>query len=214
VQFTLVVSASASWAEGIAIRRVENLEQDPLAARRLALIQEFTTGRAARAVTPGAMVPDFRLIDHKARPVALSDFTGKIVAVNFTYTTCQLPDFCLRIVNHFGALQRRFAGELGPELIFLTITFDPARDLPDVLDRYAAQWRPNHDTWRFLTGPVGDVRRVLDLFGVSAFANDGLMDHGLRTAIIDRDRRLVTTLEGNQFSTEQLGDLLEAALGR
>jgi hypothetical protein len=63
-------------------------------------------------------------------------------------------------------------------------------------------------------GPVPDVRRVLDLFGVSAFANDGLMDHGLRTAIIDRDRRLVTTLEGNQFSTEQLGDLLEAALGR
>ena len=39
-----------------------------------------------------------------------------------------------------------------------------------MLDRYAAQWKPNHDTWRFLTGPVGDVRRVLDLFGVSAFA--------------------------------------------
>lgn len=214
VQFTFVVGSSSSWAERVTIRRVENLEQDPLAARRLALIQEFTTGRAARAVAAGSVVPDFRLIDHKVRPVALADFKGKVVAVNFTYTTCQLPDFCLRIVNHFGALQRRFAGELGSNLIFLTITFDPIRDQPDVLDRYAAQWKPNPDTWRFLTGPVGDVRRVLDLFGVSAFANDGLMDHGLRTAIIGRDGRLVTTLEGNQFSTDQLGDVIGAELAR
>jgi protein SCO1/2 len=212
VQFTFVVTSASSWAEQITVRRVENLEQDPLAARRLALIDEFTSGRAARAVPAGGIVPDFRLVDHKRRPVSLSDFKGKVVAVNFTYTTCQLPDFCLRIVNHFGALQRRFSGALGPDLIFLTITFDPARDQPDVLDRYAAQWKPNHDTWRFLTGAVADVRPVLELFGMVAFMNEGLMDHGLRTAIIGRDGRLVTNLEGNQYSTDQLGDLIESVL--
>jgi protein SCO1/2 len=212
VQFTLVVSDSASWAERITVRRVENLEQDPLAARRLALIQEFTDGRAAAVITAGGLVPDFQLIDHKERSVALSDFRGKVVAVNFMYTTCQLPDFCLRIVNHFGALQRRFSDELGRDLIFLTITFDPARDQPDVLDRYAAQWKPNHDTWRFLTGPVADVRRVLGFFGMAAFMNEGLMDHGLRTAIIGRDGRLVTNLEGNHYSSDQLGDLIASVL--
>jgi hypothetical protein len=40
------------------------------------------------------------------------------------------------------------------------------------------------------------------------------MDHGLRTAIIGRGGRLVTTLEGNQFSTDQLGDLIGAELTR
>ena len=214
VQFALVVTPSASWAERITIRRIENLEQDPLAARRLALIEEFTSTRAVRVVPPGEPVPDFRLIDQKRRTVALSDFKDKVVAINFTYTTCQLPDFCLRIVNHFGALQRRFASALGSNLVFLTISFDPARDQPDVLDRYAAQWKPNHDTWRFLTGPVADVRRVLEFFGMSAFMNEGLMDHGLRTAIVGRDGRLVTNLEGNQYSTDQLGDLIGAELRR
>ena len=56
----------------------------------------------------------------------LSQFAGGVVAINFTYTTCQLSDFCLRLVNHFGALQRRFADVLGRDLVFLTITFDPA----------------------------------------------------------------------------------------
>jgi protein SCO1/2 len=214
VSFSVVVSSTESWAEGVTIRRVENLEQDPLAARRLALIQELTTGRAARRVPAGEHVPDFRLIDQRARDVSLSDFAGKVVAINFTYTTCVLPDFCLRMVNHFGALQRRFGDALGRDLVFLTITFDPARDTPDVLDRYAAQWQANPDTWHFLTGAVGDVREVLDLFGMSAFANDGLMDHALRTAIVGRDGRLVTTLEGNRFSTTQLGDLLASELAR
>ena len=214
VEFTLVVSATASWAERISVRRVENLEQDPLAARRLALIDEFTSGRAARQVEAGGIVPDFRLTDHKHQPVSLSDFRDKVVAVNFTYTTCQLPDFCLRIVNHFGALQRRFASALGSDLTFITITFDPARDQPDVLDRYAAQWKANHETWRFLTGTVADVRPVLELFGMAAFMNEGLMDHGLRTAIIGRDGRLVANLEGNHYSTDQLGDLLAAVLAR
>jgi protein SCO1/2 len=212
VEFTLVVTAGSSYAERVRVRRAESLEQDPLAARRLALIHELTTGRAARTVAPGSVVPDFQLVDHKARPASLSQFRGKVVAVNFTYTTCQLPDFCLRIVNHFGALQRRFSAELGRDLIFLTITFDPARDQPEVLDRYAAQWKPDPDTWRFLTGPVPDVRAALESFGMAAFMNEGLMDHGLRTAVVDRDGRLVASLEGNQYGSDQLGDLIASVV--
>jgi protein SCO1/2 len=214
VSFTLVLTKELGVIERVTAIRYQSVEQDPLAARRLALIQELTTGRTARRVPAGEHVPDFRLIDQRARDVSLSDFAGKVVAINFTYTTCVLPDFCLRMVNHFGALQRRFGDALGRDLVFLTITFDPARDTPDVLDRYAAQWQANPDTWHFLTGAVGDVREVLDLFGMSAFANDGLMDHALRTAIVGRDGRLVTTLEGNRFSTTQLGDLLATELAR
>jgi len=213
VEFTLVVTPGESWAEGIRVRRVQNLEQDPLAARRLVLIDELTTGRRAPVVAPGGRVPDFQLVDHKFRPVSLSQFAGRVVAINFTYTTCQLPDFCLRLVNHFGALQRRFAEVLGRDLVFLTITFDPQRDTPDVLDRYAEQWKPDHEVWRFLTGTPAAIRPVLDAFGVSAFVNDGLIDHGLRTAIVGRDGRLAVLLEGNHFSTAQLGDVIDAVLG-
>jgi protein SCO1 len=214
IEFTLVIGKSASYAEGIRVRRVQNLEQDPLAARRQALLKEIASGVAAKAVPAGGIVPDFTLIDQKARPVTLSKLRGKVVAINFMYTTCQLPDFCLRIVNHFGVLQKRLASDLGPNLIFLTITFDPVRDQPDVLDRYASQWKPNPNVWHFLTGPVPEVQRVLGLFGVSAFPNDGLMDHSLHTAVLDRTGRLVANIEGNQYSSDQLYDLIQGALKR
>ena len=212
VEFTLVVSPTASYAEGIKIRRFQSVAQDPLAARRLALLKQIASGGTSKALAAGELVPDFTLTDHKLRPVRFSQLRGKIVAINFMYTTCQLPDFCLRIVNHFGALQKRFAAALGPDLIFLTITFDPMRDQPDVLDRYASQWKPNPNVWHFLTGREADVQRVLDWFGVAAFPNEGLMDHALHTVLVGRDGRMITTLEGNTFSTDQLGDLIQSAL--
>ena len=212
VQFTLVVGKSSSYAEGVRIRRYQSVEQDPLAARRLSLFKEIASGRSAKALAVGASVPDFTLTDHKYRRIALSHLRGKVVAINFMYTTCQLPDFCLRVVNHFGVLQKRFKEQLGRDLMLLTITFDPVRDQPDVLDRYAAQWKPDADAWRFLTGPAADVQRVLEMFGVSAFPNEGLMDHSLHTAFIDRDGTLVANIEGNEYSSDQLVDLTRAVL--
>jgi protein SCO1/2 len=210
VDFTLVVDGQSSYVESLHIRHFQSTLQDPLAARRLSLFQSIASGRAAKMLAVGAAVPDFTLIDQKSRPVTLSAFRGKVVALNFMYTTCQLPDFCLRIVNHFGALRKRFDARLGSDLIFLTMTFDPVRDQPDVLDRYAAQWTPNPASWHFLTGPVPDVQRVLELFGVSAFPNEGLMDHSLHTVLIDRKGRLAANIEGNQYSSDQLGDLIQA----
>jgi len=212
IEFTYVVAPAAAWAERVVVSQVDTLGQQPLAARRLALIQEFTTGRAVRRLAPGAPVADFHLIDQSDRPVSLSMFRGKVVALNFTYTSCQLPDFCLRLVNHFGALQQRFAGALGRDLVFLTITFDPVHDQPEILAQYAEQWRANPETWRFLTGPVAEVRAALEQFGVAAFMNNGVVDHSLRLAVVDRDGRLAAMAEGNRHSTDQVGDLIAAAL--
>jgi protein SCO1/2 len=214
VQFTLVVDTDASYAEGVQVRRYQAIEQDPMAARRLSLFRQITSGRAVRALSIGDPVPDFTLTDQKNRRVTFSSFRGKVVGVNFMYTTCQLPDYCLRMVNNFGALQKRFAPQLGPDLIFLTITFDPVRDTPDVLDRYASQWKPNPDAWHFLTGPAADIQRVLDLFGVSAFPDEGLMDHSLHTVLVDRTGRMAANIEGNQYSTDQLAAVLQGVLRR
>jgi protein SCO1/2 len=212
VEFTLVVEKAASHAEGIRVRRYESVEQDPLAARRLSLLTQVARGTLVTPIKAGEIVPDFRLTDQHGRPVSLSQMRGKTVAVNFMYTTCVLPDFCLRIVNHFAVLQKRFRTQLGRDLMFVTITFDPARDTPDVLDHYARQWSPLPGTWHFLTGSTADIQRVLGGFGVSAFPDEGLMDHSLHTVIIDRAGRLVANVEGNQYSSDQLGDLIQTTL--
>jgi protein SCO1/2 len=50
--------------------------------------------------------------------------------------------------------------------------------------------------------------RICSLFAEEYFPDEGLMDHSLHTAIIDRKGRLLANLEGNEFTAEQLGDLV------
>ncbi|MGC4084959.1 MAG: SCO family protein [Vicinamibacterales bacterium] len=216
VRFTLVVDARTSYARAIAVVHYENTEQDPFSANRLKLLSDIAGAKGHPTVDPvavGRMVPDFRLIDQRKRAVSLSQFRGKVVVANFIYTTCALPNFCLRLANHFGVLQKRFAKELGRDLVLLTVTFDPTHDTPDVMAAYAKQWNANADAWRFLTGPAADVERACGLFGVHAFANEGLMDHSLHTVIIGRDGTLVANIEGNQFTAAQLGDVVAPLIG-
>jgi protein SCO1 len=216
VEFTLVVEKESSHVEKIRIRGYESVEQDPLTAQRLKLLNRITDPKTAevKPLSSGQRVPDFTLIDQKKRRVRFSQFAGKVVAINFIYTSCALPNYCFRISNNFGVLQKRFKEQLGRDLVLLTVTFDPVRDQPEVLAHYASTWNADPETWHFLTGPVAQVQRVTSLFGVDYFPDEGLMNHSLHTVIIDRQGRLITNIEGNQFSVDQLSDLVESVLYR
>ena len=212
VTFTLAVGQQSMRAERVRVVPYRSVEQDPLTARRLALLKSLSA--APTPLPVGGMVPDFTLTDQARRQVRLSQFRGKVVALNFIYTSCALPQFCYRVANHFGVVQRRFRREAGREVVFLTVTFDPLRDTPEKLAEYAAQWNADPDVWHFLTGESAAVRRVCNVFGVDFFPDEGLMNHSIRTAVIDRQGTLVANIEGNQYSAAQLGDLVETTLRR
>ena len=212
VTFTLAVGQQSMRAERVRVVPYRSVEQDPLTARRLALLKSLSA--APKPLPVGGMVPDFTLTDQARRQVRLSQFRGKVVALNFIYTSCALPQFCYRVANHFGVVQRRFRREAGREIVFLTVTFDPLRDTPEKLAEYAAQWNADPDVWHFLTGEAAAVRRVCNVFGVDFFPDEGLMNHSIRTAVIDRQGTLVANIEGNQYSAAQLGDLVETTLRR
>jgi protein SCO1/2 len=213
VEFTLIVEQKSSHAERIRIVRYQSVQQDPLTASRLKLLNQIAGGAPPhKALVIGESVPDFRLTDQKRRPVMLSRLQGKVVAINFIYTSCALPNFCLRIANNFGVLQKRFKAQLGRDLVLLTVTFDPVHDTPDVLAEYARQFSADPATWHFVTGAAADVQRVCHAFGVDFFPDEGLMNHSLHTAIIDRNGKLVANIEGNEFTADQLGDLTQTVL--
>jgi len=211
VEFSLTLDERGARADRIRIVRYESAEQDPVTTRRLRLLRQITGGRA-RPVAAGEVVPDFTLTSQVREKVSLSRLRGQVVAVNFIYTSCALPQFCLRISNHFGVLQRRFRARLGTDLTLVTVTFDPARDTPERLSEYASEFDADPAVWRFLTGSADDIARVAGLFGVDFFPDDGLMSHSVRTAVIDRRGVLVANIEGNRFSADQLGDLVEATI--
>jgi len=214
VEFSLVVGQDSSYAENIHVRRFESTEQDPFTARQFKALQTLVAPKSAitAALPVGQSVPDFKLIDQERQSVSLSQFAGKVVAINFIYTRCALPQFCYRLSNNFAVLQKRFADRMGRELVLLTVSFDPAHDQPEVLAAAAKTWKADSRTWHFLTGPVSDVKQVCTRFGVDAWTDEGLMTHSLHTVVVNRQGKLAANLEGNQFTAQQLGDLVEIVI--
>lgn len=212
IEFRLVPTKEADYAEEVRIRTYDSAEREPSNARRLRTLDKALGGQGVDPVLPGSPVPDFALIDQKNRPVRLRQFIGKLVVLNFVYTRCILPDYCYRLSNNFRVVQKLQKGRLGRDLILLSVTFDPVHDRPEVLLDYAKTWNADPENWRFLTGSEPDVQRVCALFGVNSFADEGLFVHTMHTALIDRDGKLIANLEGNQFTAQQLADLVEASL--
>jgi protein SCO1/2 len=169
-------------------------------------IADVPLPKAEGKVAIGNPVPDFTLTDQDGRAVKLSDFRGQLVAVDFIYTRCPMPDVCPRLSANFARLQKTFEGKI----VLLSISLDPEYDTSAVLAEYAQRWRANPRTWRFLTGSTDDVRRVSGRFGVVYWAEEGAITHTSATAIVDREGRLRAVVEGSSFTSQQLIDLVNA----
>ena len=151
----------------------------------------------------GDPVPDFALTDQQGRPFRFSDLRGKVVAVDFIYSRCPLPEVCPRLSASFAVLQRRI-----PEAALVSVTIDPAYDTPPVLQSYSRRYAADPARWRFLTGPNEEIQRVAGLFGLVYWPEEGLITHTTATAVVGRDGRLKAVIEGLGFTADQLADLV------
>lgn len=214
IEFTLIVEKNNSYAENVRVQPFESLELDPTEARRLKLVENADSSHppSKSVLQPGNAVPDFHLTDQNHASISLSQFKGKVVALTFIYTRCPRPDYCLRLSNNFGVLQRRFKNRMGHDLVLLTVIIDPAHDQPDALQTYARTWKADSHTWHFLTGPESDIQQLCHRFDMSFYPDEALYVHSFHTVIIDRDGHLAANLEGNNFTAQQLGDLVETLI--
>ncbi len=194
IEFELVVHGKSTIARNI---------------RRLA-VADVAIPAPREQLKIGDAVPDFDLTDQHGRQVRLSGLLGKVVAINFIYTRCPLPDVCPRLAANFAVLQRRFRGQFGRDLMLLSITVDPDFDTPPVLAEYAKRWSADYAGWRFLTG---DVAKVAAGFGEVYWADEGSIGHNSTTSVIGRDGRLAAIVEGSSYRVDQLRDLIALQLG-
>ena len=163
----------------------------------------------AAILGPGDDVPDVHVTDQAGIARRLSDWRGRIVAVTFIYTRCPLPDFCPLMDRHFGAAQKMLAGDpaLRGRSHLVSVSFDPRYDTPPVLAAHAARIGADPATWSVVTGQPDAIDRFAAAFGISIIRDDAdgaEIVHNLRTAVIDREGRLVEVFSGNQWTPEQL----------
>ncbi len=155
----------------------------------LALLTSTVPARAAAAPFPviGKQAPDFTLTDQTEHRVRLSQFRGKLILLNFIYTHC--VDVCPIVTANLVKVQKELIkrGWWVKDVVFISITTDPARDLPSVLLKYAKARGADSAGWHFLTGDLGIVTSVHKLYGITVLpADKGLQEHTLPTFVIDR----------------------------
>ena len=156
--------------------------------------------------------PNFTLTDQDNRPTSLTDFRGKVVALAFVDSHC--TTICpLMTESMLQAL--RLLGPAASRVQLIGIDANPlATKIADV----AAYTRAHHmqGRWRFLTGPLPDLKRVWRSYHVYVAAVDNDIDHQPIIVLID-GRGRERTVYSTQMSYEgvmQQAQLLAAGISR
>jgi cytochrome c peroxidase len=144
---------------------------------------------------------DGTLLDSAGEPVALhSLYDGKTVVLSFVYTTCPDVNGCPLATFVLARVLERLASDasLKDKVRLITVSFDPVNDTPEVMTRYAGNFRRGDIDWKFLTAdseasldPVLDdydqlVIRTRDAQGKPS----GALSHILRVYLIDEQKNI------------------------
>lgn len=93
-------------------------------------------------------VRPFSFTDQNGQPFTQAQTEGKVLAVNFFFTTCK--SVCPRMNNNLRPVYEKYKNE--PGFLILSHTSDPDRDSPAVLRHYADSLGIDTRHWIFLTG--------------------------------------------------------------
>jgi protein SCO1 len=108
---------------------------------------------------------DLDLVDQDGKRMKFKTDVVKdrLVVIDTIYTTC--PVVCPILSATFANVQQSLGDRLGKDVFLISISVDPATDVPPRLKAYAERWeaRPG---WIFLTGQKNVVDRVLQGLGV------------------------------------------------
>ena len=151
--------------------------------------KEIRSIREASEVLPVlSFVPNFNLVERSGSAISLSDLSGKVWVADFIFTHCAGP--CPLLSLQMGALQEPLK-EL-EDVRLVSISVDPERDTPEVLEAYSRRYNADPEKWLFLTGEKADVYQLIRKgFQVTVDntpedeASDQIM-HSLRFALVDR----------------------------
>src|SRR6266851_6989515 len=112
--------------------------------------------RRALAQTPASYFPNVVLRTHEDKSVRFYDdlIKGKIVVINFMYTSC--GDICPGMTQNLVDVQRILGERVGRDIFMYSISLRPVLDTPEILKDYAETFGVQPG-WLFLTGEADDI---------------------------------------------------------
>jgi cytochrome oxidase Cu insertion factor (SCO1/SenC/PrrC family) len=173
---------------------------------------ENETGAAAESSPPRLISPDhprqlvnFSLTDRTGRNVTRSELDGKILVVDFLYTSCSLT--CPVVNKCMAQIQQLTTNQ--PDVKLVSLTVDPRDDTVDALKKYGERFGADTNRWLLLTG---DKTMLYDLIGNSFLPQDlndpfnympGNFVHTDRIALVDAHGTLHGFFDGLNENTAE-----------
>lgn len=162
---------------------------------------------------------NFKLVNQFNETVHFPEsYQGHVMLVGYVYTHC--PDICPIITYNMRDVQQAFHDY--DNLLLVSVSFDPARDTPEILYQYAENFRLNQDNWQLLTGEQREVESLLkklQIFTVKTptrFADDNtpiyFIDHTDRVTLIDGKGQIRRNYPGSELSSEEVIEYIRTLL--
>ena len=138
----------------------------------------------------------------------------KITLLAMVYTHC--PDICPMTTHNMYLVEQKLPASLKNKVKFVVISFDPNRDTPNVLKKFAEIRDLTFDNWTFLSGDRLNTKEVMLKFDImaipadSSYSDDGELSYSIihtdRISLIDQEGKLRSNYKG---STANLDMILE-----
>jgi protein SCO1 len=140
--------------------------------------------------------PDVTLEDSMGRKYSISEFEDKYVFITFLYTSCTTvcPQLETNMAKVYNKLPRSY---IGKDIVFLSISFDPKRDTPTVLNKYKDFFNSDGETWRMARIPdQSELDSLLKAFGVIVIPDEnGTFAHNSAFYLVDKKGSLVDVMD-------------------
>jgi protein SCO1 len=149
---------------------------------------------AAASSTPyeNLTIPDVTVLDEDGKEVRFYSelVKGKIVAINFIFTTC--TTVCPPLGATFARLQRSINPDLAKEVNLISISVDPSVDTPERLKAWAGKFGAQPG-WKLVTGSKAELDKLLRALGGYTARKE---DHTPTVLIGDAQRNRWTRVYG------------------
>ncbi|WP_166240608.1 SCO family protein [Paenibacillus turpanensis] len=149
--------------------------------------------------------PEFTLTSMNGEKVSLEESSGKARVVYFFFSTC--PDVCSPTTYKLSRVQDRLKEEnkFGSEVVFHSITFDPVKDTPEQLKKFATTFHADPAGWNFLRGEEEEIKAIASGYGVSILKDkDGNFAHTNYLTIVDGKGNMRKTFNATTATEEEI----------
>ena len=155
----------------------------PVAEPPTTAVADTAAPNAPNSTSAPTRIPDVPVLDQNGKQLNFyTDLVkGKVVAINFIFTTC--TTICPPLTATFRRVQQELSSQSVPAKL-ISVSVDPVIDTPERLRDFAAKFKADPD-WTFVTGEKNDIDTLLRALGV---------------AVADKNDHTPMVLVGNDLS--------------